>query len=365
MIEARELVRRRPVRLAVELVVAGGLGGGLGALVGLVAGLLEGALAAPLIVIGMVTGVVAGLLATLVGREILPRLQVFAFPLRATVAVLALAGGAFATTALGFWVYPRFTLHQVRLVLLVGSLNGLLAVVAGSLVFLYEDLAARLHRAREQLTAERLAQAEARERAARAELRALQARIHPHFFFNALNTVAALVGEDPAAAERLLQRFAGLFRYAFRRGRERDVPLGEELDFIAAYLEIEQARFGEKLRWEVRADDSLADRRVPPLVLQPLVENAVAHGRDPETGEGWILVRATLEEDGLVLRVVDRGPGPGCAGREPPRGHALENVAARVAAAGGGTLTVGPGPGGVGTEARIVFPGAGKREEKR
>ncbi len=364
MIRARELARRRPVRLAVELSLAGGLGGAIGALVGLVAGVLEDALAAPLVVIGIVTGLAAGLLATLVGREILPRLQVFGFPLRATIAVLALAGGAFASTALGFWIYPRFTLHQVRLVLLVGSINGLLALVAGTLVFLYEDLAARLHRAREQLAAERLAQAEARERATQAELRALQARINPHFFFNALNTVAALVGEDAGEAERLLERFAGLFRYAFRRGREREVPLAEELDFIAAYLEIEQARFGEKLRWELRVEPGLEGLRVPPLVLQPLVENAVLHGRDPETGEGSVLVHAAATDEELVLRVVDDGPGPGAAGKEPPRGHALENVAGRVAAAGGGRLEIGPGPGGRGTEARIVFPGARKREDR-
>jgi len=290
---------------------------------------------------------------------------VFSFPLRATVALLALAGGAFASTALGFWIYPRFTLHQVRLVLLVGSMNGLLAIVAGTLVFLYEDLAARLHRAREQLAAERLAQAEARERATRAELRALQARINPHFFFNALNTVAALVGEDPAEAERLLERFAGLFRYAFRRGREPAVPLAEEIGFTRAYLEIEQARFGDKLRWDVRLEPGLEDVRVPPLVLQPLVENAVLHGRDPETGEGRVLVEGRREGESIVLRVVDEGPGAPAAERELPRGHGLENVAGRVAAAGGGRLEIRPGPGGRGTEARIVFTGPAPTKEER
>jgi len=353
-------------QLSVELLLGGGLGSGIGALVGVAAGVLEReGLVGPLIAIGALTGFTVGVLAVVTGREILPRLQAFPLPVRGSLMFLSLAGGAFAATGLGFWIYPWFALHSYRSVLLVGSINGLLALVAGSVVFLYEDLARRLARTREMLAAERLEQAHARERAARAELKALQARINPHFFFNALNTAAAFVTEDPERAERLLERFAELFRYAFRKGREESVPLDEEIEFIRNFLEIERARFGDRLKTDVRVEREVAAVRIPPLILQPLVENAVLHGRDPETGAGAIRVTARARGGGgLIIEIEDRGAGPGAAAESLPRGHALENIAARLAATRGGSLTIEPGGGGRGTCARLVFPGTSEQSHE-
>jgi signal transduction histidine kinase len=365
-LEGRGPQRSLAYYLAVEMLVAGTVGAGVGALVGVLASMLErGQLEGPLVTIGTVTGGVAGIVAAITGREVLPRLSNYPMPTRIMLAILALLGGAFAATALSLWIYPRYVLHAGRYVLLVGAINGLLALVAGVLVFVYEDLTRRLATTRELLAAERLAQAQARERAARAELKALQARINPHFFFNALNTAAALVMEDPRWAEQLLERFADLFRYAFRRGGEAVVPLEEEMAFISDYLQIEQARFGERLQYAIEVDPRVAAEPVPPLILQPLVENAVLHGRDPETGQGMILVDARPSAEGqLVITVTDQGPGPGEAAGPLPGGHALENVSARVAATRGGCLSIAANEDGPGTRVTIVFPCASAEDEE-
>jgi sensor histidine kinase YesM len=344
--------------LPIELVLAGGVGAGVGSMVGVMAGALEkGQVEIPLVLLGSISGLFAGLIAVLTGREVMPRLFAFPLPVRLALMIVSLVGGAFAATGVGFWLLPMYALRSARSVMLVGSINGLLALVAGALVFTYEDLVARLARTRVLLAVERVSQAEAREKAARAELQALQARINPHFFFNALNTAAAYVREDPEYAEDLLERFAGLFRFAFRRGREERVSVEEEMGFIRDYLEIERARFGERLEYDVQVDSDVLAEQVPPLILQPIVENAVLHGRDPETGQGRVQVKAARADDrGVVVEVRDWGPGPGQAEGELPRGHALENIAARVAACGGGWLEVVPADPGPGTRARIVFP---------
>lgn len=342
-----------------QTALAGGLGLVGGTVVGALASLLEPPYRPelPLIAVGAMSGLVAGLAAAITGREVLPRLVVYPLPVRLALGLLALVGGAALGTAVGILIVPRYSLHAIRSVVLVGAVNGLIALLSGLLVFLYEDLQRRLTATNEQLAAERLAQAHAAERAARAELQALQARINPHFFFNALNTVTALVVEDPPAAERLLHRFADLFRYAFRRGGEERVPLEDELAFIADYLAIEQARFGDRLQYAVEVAPGVKGETVPPLILQPLVENAVLHGRDPETGQGHVLVRAWRDEEQQVwIEVRDRGPGPGDAQRVRPRGHALENIAARLAAARRARLEIVPATDGPGTAARVVFP---------
>ncbi len=350
-------LRSRVVYFLAELAIAGGFGIGIGVLVAILASLSDkGRVENPLVLISALSGLCTGVLAVFCGREMLPRLSGFALPVRGFLFVITLSGSAFGATLLGFWFFPWYVAHSVRALLLVGSINALLAVVAGTLVFAYEDLLRRLARTRELLAAERLAQSEARERATRAELRALQARINPHFFFNALNTAVAYVGEDPAYAEQLLEKFAGLFRYAFRRGRERSVELEEELGFIHDYLAIEKARFGERLTFEVDFDAEIREERLPPLILQPLVENAVLHGRDPESGAGVVRVTARRREVGIVLEVRDEGPGPGEAAEHLPRGHALENIGERVRSFRGGWLELGPAPEGCGTSARIVFP---------
>jgi two-component system, LytTR family, sensor histidine kinase AlgZ len=151
-----------------------------------------------------------------------------------------------------------------------------------------------------------------RQAALQAKLHALQARTNPHFFFNSVNTVAALISEDPVLAERTLERLADLFRYALDSANTRSVPLAKEFQMVRDYLAIQTARFGERLSIEVTLPDALSSTQVPPLLLQPLVENAVLHGLASRP-RGTIRVTASQVAGALILEVVDDGPGPGAS----------------------------------------------------
>jgi LytS/YehU family sensor histidine kinase len=146
------------------------------------------------------------------------------------------------------------------------------------------------------------------ERLTREELRALRAEISPHFVFNTLHSVAAVVGRDPDRARRLLTDFAEFLRHALRSHGE-FCTLEEELWYVEQYLAIEAARLGPRLRAQVDVPKELLGQLVPVLTLQPLVENAVVHGVEPKTGAGAVGVRARREGDRLVLVVEDDGVG--------------------------------------------------------
>jgi signal transduction histidine kinase len=148
------------------------------------------------------------------------------------------------------------------------------------------------------------------ERAAlEAELRALRAQVHPHFLFNALNTIVALIRTRPAEAEEVTEELADLFRYVLRASRQPTVSLAEELKSVEMYLAIEKARFGDRLKPRLDIPPALHGARVPSLILQPLVENAVKHGASRVEGECAIEVEGRQEGDRICLRVSDGGPG--------------------------------------------------------
>jgi len=140
-------------------------------------------------------------------------------------------------------------------------------------------------------------------------LEALEGQLRPHFLFNVLNTVSAVMYDDVAAADAMLARLADLLRRALRRPAGSEVALAEELETLDLYLDIMRARFAERLRVDVRVDEEARRALVPPLVLQPLVENAIIHG-DPGPGvTARIAVRARRDGEQLVLAVEDNGPG--------------------------------------------------------
>ena len=160
-----------------------------------------------------------------------------------------------------------------------------------------------------------------------ARLAELQARIRPHFLFNTLNSAIALVREEPAKAERLLEDLSELFRHALADSNEA-VSLQQELALAEHYLEIEKVRFGDRLQVEWQLDESASTARLPPLILQPLVENAVKHGVEPSQ-EGAI-VRISTQRRGsvVVIKVTNTVPaGSGARGN----GLALDNVRQRLA----------------------------------
>jgi LytS/YehU family sensor histidine kinase len=144
--------------------------------------------------------------------------------------------------------------------------------------------------------------------ATEAELKALKAQINPHFLFNTLNTIAQLIHTNPAQAEATVERLAEMFRYVLAGSERGLVSLEEELAFVEGYLEIERARFGQRLLVTREVASEALDVWVPSLILQPLVENAVRHGRGTD-GSIDLTLRVQPHHDEVVIAIADRGPG--------------------------------------------------------
>ena len=165
----------------------------------------------------------------------------------------------------------------------------------------------------------------------RAQLQALRMQLNPHFLFNTLNTIAALIHDQPEVADRVVIRLSELLRASLDHPNTHEVPLAQELDFLRRYLEIEQARFGDRLAVEFQVPPELGEALVPALLLQPLVENAIRHGVEEREAAGRILLSAAHPVGQLELVVADNGPGlpPGAAtfARE---GIGLSNTRARL-----------------------------------
>jgi two-component system, LytTR family, sensor histidine kinase AlgZ len=159
-----------------------------------------------------------------------------------------------------------------------------------------------------------------------ARLSELQARIRPHFLFNTLNTAVALVREDPRRAESILEDLSDLFRHALADQGE-SVTLAEEIALARRYLDIEQVRFGDRLQVEWSIDDRAAAARVPPLLLQPLVENAVKHGVEPSAAGAQVRISTQRRASTVVIKVTNTVPaGQGRGGH----GVAQANVRDRL-----------------------------------
>ena len=159
-----------------------------------------------------------------------------------------------------------------------------------------------------------------------ARLAELQSRIRPHFLFNTLNSAIALVRAEPAKAERVLEDLSDLFRHALA-DQEDSSTIGQEIDLARGYLEIEQVRFGRRLRVEWSLDERVNEARLPPLILQPLVENAVKHGVEPSARGAQLRVSTQLRGPVALIKVTNTVP----AG-QGQRGHgiALANVRSRL-----------------------------------
>jgi len=174
--------------------------------------------------------------------------------------------------------------------------------------------------------------AELEARLTSAKLQALRMQINPHFLFNTLNSIAALVYVNPRAADEMLGDLSELLRRSLDSMEEQEIPLAQELEFIGAYLSIEQQRFGERLRLEQNVPDELMKALVPALILQPLVENAIRHGIEAQRGPGLISIEAKQEDTHLHLMVRDNGRGLPGAGLNSSgrRGIGLANTQARL-----------------------------------
>lgn len=144
----------------------------------------------------------------------------------------------------------------------------------------------------------------------KAELRALRAQINPHFLFNSLNTIADLIVADPAKAEIMTIRLAKVFRHVLMHSDCQMTSVSEEIKFLRTYLDIEEVRFGDRLQVSIEVDPSVSQEKIPSLILQPLVENAIKHGLAPKLGVGRLSISAQSEGEYVRLAVEDDGLGP-------------------------------------------------------
>lgn len=143
-----------------------------------------------------------------------------------------------------------------------------------------------------------------------AELRALRAQINPHFLFNSLNAIANLIVTDPGQAEAMTLGLAKVFRHVLAHSSRPLIPIQEEIDFLRTYLQIEEVRFGDRLRVEIAVDPEVARASIPSLILQPLVENALKHGLGPKPGPGHLWISAQPDGEQICLKIEDDGIGP-------------------------------------------------------
>jgi two-component system, LytTR family, sensor kinase len=142
-----------------------------------------------------------------------------------------------------------------------------------------------------------------------AKLKALQMQLNPHFLFNALHAISALMHKDVNAADRMISRLSDLLRRALDSGEAQEVPLHQEIDFLRRYLEIEQTRFGDRLEVRFEIPNETTELLVPNLILQPLVENAIKHGIEPHARRGIVQISSRRDGNRLVLEVRDNGGG--------------------------------------------------------
>ncbi|MCI0662626.1 MAG: histidine kinase [Acidobacteria bacterium] len=166
---------------------------------------------------------------------------------------------------------------------------------------------------------------------AQAQLQALQAQIHPHFLFNALNTISTVIYEDPQAADRMITRLSDFLRKSLQTSTAQEVTLQEELNFLDMYLDIMRPRFEDRLKIEFEVEPEIYDALAPKLILQPLVENSIKYSADPNSGMVRVAVRASRDNGHLTLEVEDDGPGLAATVRSTSsQGIGLTNTAERL-----------------------------------
>ncbi len=205
---------------------------------------------------------------------------------------------------------------------------------------------------------EELKAAQLESRLIETELKALREQLRPHFLFNTLNTIAVLVREQRNDdAVTLIARLSSLLRMSLDNTRVHEVTVRQEMDFLERYLEIQKARFSDRLEVEVAIEPAAMEARIPNLLLQPIVENAILHGVAPKSGPGRVEVRGRVEDGQLLLEVRDDGPGLGDGSRRAKEGVGLTNTRERLAKTYGsrGQLSLRSEPGR-GVAVQIILP---------
>src|SRR5215469_5793920 len=216
-----------------------------------------------------------------------------------------------------FW---REYLHTLRVAMP-------LAIVFGTGAIVHASLRGRVESMKEKLREKEVGEERARKLALEARLRSLEARIHPHFLFNTLNSISSLIAVNPPRAEQIVGRLADLLRASLDASGRSVIPLQQELGMVESYLDIERARFGDKLRSSIVVAGDLDSATVPPMSVQSLVENAVKQGISPRSDGGQVVVTAAEENGNLRIEIHDTGPGFDLSAVPP--GHGLDNLVSR------------------------------------
>ena len=235
---------------------------------------------------------------------------------------LLIAGGALPAGSFG-----TFFVNALRISLVI-------TLTFGIGISLYERMRKRADAAELALRTKERDEAEARRALADARLNSLEARVQPHFLFNALNSIAALIPQDPAGAERMTGQLASLLRASLDLAGTPLVPLRQELGTVRNYLEIEQVRFGERLQYTIDVPQALDATLVPRLSLQTLVENSVKFAVSPRRQGAALRLTAANAGDSVRLTVEDDGPGFGLD--EAPAHHGLDLLRERLLLSYGG-----------------------------
>ena len=247
------------------------------------------------------------------------------------LAWLALPVLGLAAAALGLGIVSRLGVDPSPRSASVLGLSVMFSVVYGVAFFRLEDTRRSRHETLLRLEAARSTQARLERECTWAEIRRLQALIEPHFIFNTLNSIAALIHDQPDRAEETTLGLARLMRHILdARGRTL-VSLEAEVGIVRSYLEIEQLRLGGRLRYDISLPESLHRYQVPAMILQPLVENAIKHGVRKRLDQGWVWLLARDVEGGCEIQVIDNGPwGSSPGATESGTGSGMRLVQARL-----------------------------------
>jgi LytS/YehU family sensor histidine kinase len=232
-----------------------------------------------------------------------------------------------------------------------------ISLIFGLSISTFETLRYKFQAAQLELRTRQVEQERAYKLVAEARLSSLESRIHPHFLFNTLNSIAALIPSDPIHAEEIVGRLASLLRFSLNSNHGGLVPLRQEMKIVRDYLEIERTRFGARLRTEIDVPDALLDAKAPPLAVQSLVENVVKHVVSQRAEGASIRIAGWAEGKRVCLAVEDDGPGFSLDAITPE--HGLGNLIARMELLYGAEGQLEVAREGDRTAVRLRFPAGG------
>jgi LytS/YehU family sensor histidine kinase len=306
------------------------------------------------------SAVMCGLAASILPR-VAPRIACRPLATRVTVMIALLLSLPAVGSVISCEVISLAHGHQAFWPCLVTAfpVNALVVATLGMGVTLYESQRAQLADVTLELRTRELDHERARKMAVEARLASLESRVQPHFLFNTLNAISALIHEDPDRAERTVERLAALLRFSLDATERGIVPLDQELAIVADYLEIEKTRLGARLGYVLDVSPEARRAEILPLAVQTLVENSVKHAIAPRPEGGKIRVEASALDGRLVVAVWDDGPGFTADAMVP--GHGLDNLQGRLSARYGDAATLDVARRDGGTLVTVSLPATPNR----